>query len=338
MKETENDILNVCFCFTDSSGSYYKHPLVALTSIFENTTARVRAHLICDETVSEQHKQAFHQLAARYGHEVVTHAVPSIPEAVVENVKDGIGIGTVFRLFLTDIIQESSVLYLDCDVICTLDIRDVFDAKPDALPAAGAPDIGQRDDRQSTARLRGLGLDSGHYINAGVMLFNLDRMRTDYPDYARDTIASLARQRIKNVDQDALNIYFQNRKVDVCVLPEEFNFIVGFRDREFFKPEEYVGKILHYTRDKPWDALYPAALHYWKYYALAFSPEEAFARMEQLKKHKYIYLFNFILQKPGVRRMVNRAMQIAEQGVWPTLLDRLFPGRRKKRNAARRLG
>ena len=338
MKETENAVLNVCFCFKDSSGNYYIHTLVALTSIFENTTARIRVHLICDDTLSESSKQAFRQLVARYGHEVLIHAVPPLSEAVVNNVKGDFGIGTVFRLFLPGIIKENSVLYLDCDTICTLDIRDIFAAKPVALPAAGAPDVGQRADRESAARIRSLKLDPGHYVNSGVIVFDLERMRADYPDYTRATFACLEQQCLKYVDQDALNIYFQNRKVDICALPEEYNFIVGFRDREFFKPEEYAGKILHYTRDKPWDALYPAGLFYWKYYALAFSPEEAFARMEQLRKHKYAYLFNFTLQKPGIRRMINRALQIAEQGVWATLLDRLFPGRKKKKNAARRLG
>ena len=338
MKESDNTILNVCFCFTDRSGSYYIHTLVALTSIFENTTARIRVHLICDDTLSEDSKQAFHRLVARYGHEVLIHAVPPISDAVVNNVKGDFGIGTVFRLFLPGIIQERSVLYLDCDVICTLDIQDVFAAKPASLPAAGAPDIGQRDDRESAARIRSLGLDPGYYVNSGVIVFDLERMRADYPDYTRATFASLEQQCLKYADQDALNIYFQNRRVDICALPEAFNFVVGLRDREFFMPEEYAGKILHYTRDKPWDALYPAALFYWKYYALAFSSEEAFAGMERLKKHKYTYLFNFILKTPKIRRMVNRALQISEQGMWSTLLDRLLPGRRKKRNAARRLG
>ena len=76
MTQKQDDILNVCFCFSDLSGSYYRHPLVALTSVFENTKARIRAHILCDESASESSRDAFTGLAERYAQEAIIYAAP----------------------------------------------------------------------------------------------------------------------------------------------------------------------------------------------------------------------------------------------------------------------
>jgi len=76
MTQKQDDVFNVCFCFSDSSGSYYRHPLVALASVFENTKARIRTHILCDESTSSSSKDAFTGLAERYGQEAIIYAAP----------------------------------------------------------------------------------------------------------------------------------------------------------------------------------------------------------------------------------------------------------------------
>ena len=325
-------MLNVCLCFTDASGDYYRHPLVALTSVFENTTARIRAYVLCDESVTDAAKNAFIALAERYGQEVIIGAVPPISQSVLESTRAIFGKGTLYRLFLPELVQEKTLLYLDCDVVCTMDVAEIFSTDMSALPAAGVADTGMLYDAQSVRRLRGMGLEPARYVNAGVMLYNLDILRNDYPDYADTVFASIAEKKFYYPDQDALNIYFQGKGLNIAVLPEAYNYMIGPKDRAWLDPPEYAGKILHYTfGDKPWDALFPAALQYWKYYAVAFSCVDAFAGMDKLGKREHAHLFNFLLRKPKIRRMVNRISQIAEQGFWETVLDRLLPGRKKQK-------
>lgn len=327
----KDGVLNVCFCFTDSSGSYYKHPLVSLTSVFENTKNPVRAHLICDETLTEQARESFQRVAAHYGQEVIIHTAPAVPPSVNTHVSALFGPGSLYRLFMPELIQERLVLYLDCDTVCTMDISDVFATPMDALPAAGALDIGQHDDDHSIQRIKSLGLEPDRYINSGVILFNLDIIRQKYSDYKLSIFASISQKQYKFPDQDAVNVYFQNRTINASVLPEEYNYFIGIADRPYDDISACNGKILHYTREKPWDKFYPAALPYWKYYAIAFSCAEAFRGIESLGKYQYAHLISFVLRNRRTRKMVNRLWQISEQGILETLLDRLIPSRRRKK-------
>ena len=330
MTSSKSGVSNVCLCFTDGSGVYYKHSLVVLASVFENTRTPVRVHLVIDDTLSESGKEAFTALAKRYGHETIFHPVPPLPRAVVESVRGGYGIGTVFRLFIPELVQEEQVLYMDCDVVCTLDVAEILALDIGELPAAAVRDAGQLTSRH-LARLRGIGLDSTRYCNAGVVRLNLARIRADFPDYTQTMLDSLAGKKLSYVDQDALNLYFQARDCNICVLPDAYNYIISVADRAYLDPPAYAGKILHYTRDKPWAAIYPAALLYWKYYAIAFSGTEAFNAMERLGRHEYAHLHAFLLRTPRMRRMVNRAWQISEHGIIKTLLDRLVPSRKKQK-------
>lgn len=338
MAEQGDATLNICFCFTDGSGSYYRHPLVALCSVFENTKARVRAHILCDESVAEPTREAFAALAKRYEQEVVFYDVPDIAQTVLANVPVHFGKGTLYRLFLPELVHESLVLYMDCDIICTMNICEIFSINVGKIPVAGAVDIGQLDNEKDLRRQKELGFDPECYINAGVMLCNLDMLRKDYPDYAEAAFADIAEKQYKYADQDALNFYFQKKGLNIAALPESYNFLLGVRDCAWLAPSEYSGKILHYVRDKPWKALFPAAMEYWKYYSLAFSCQSAFAEIAKLGCHEYTHLYTFLLRNPWMRRIVGRAWQVEQEGIVETLLDRIFPRRRKQKNKERRKG
>lgn len=331
MTSEKDAILNICFCFTDSSGSYHKHPLVSLTSVFENTRNPVRAHLICDDTLTEQARESFQRLAAHYDQEVIIHSAPAVPQSVNAHVGALFGPGSLYRLFMPDLIQERLVLYLDCDTVCTMDIREIFATPMDALPAAGALDIGQHDDDESIQRIKNLGLKSDSYINSGVILFDLDVIRQKYCDYKVSIFDAISQKKYKFPDQDAFNIYFQNRTINTCILPEEYNYFIGIDDRPYDDIYACNGKILHYAREKPWEKFYPAALPYWKYYAIAFSCAEAFRGIESLGRYHHAHLISFVLRNRRTRKMVSRFWQISEQGILETLLDRLIPSRRRKK-------
>ncbi|MDR1491030.1 MAG: glycosyltransferase family 8 protein, partial [Desulfovibrio sp.] len=311
----QSDRLNICFCFTDESGEYYKNPLTAMSSIFENTRDPVRVHLICDETVDPEHRDIFTVLGGRYGQEIIFYHIPPVPQAVLGNTRSIFGKGTLFRLFIPELIHEERVLYLDCDVICTMDVRAVFDLPTGSVPMAGAPDTGLRGDRKLSLYLRSLGLDPKSYVNAGVLLMDLEKIRHGYAELKDRTLSFIAEKRgLRSPDQDALNKYFQSRNINICVLPENCNYLLGNGDNAYRTLPEYTGKILHYTGEKPWKTLYPAALVYWKYYARVFSCDDVFSAIEKLSMPEYAYLQSFVLQKPKVRRWLNRVYEISEYG------------------------
>lgn len=323
-------MLNICLVFTDASGEYYRHPMTALASVFENTKSRVRAHFLVDATVAEQSRRALESLCGRYGHEAVFYQAPEIPARVLKNVRPCFGIGALFRLFIQDLIREDMVLYLDCDIICTTDIADIFAHDMSGSCLGGVPDAGLCREKGNREYLRGIGADPDRYINGGVMLMHLKRLREVCPDFREDIYAMIEARNYAYMEQDAMNIYFRQKGEPPLLLPEKFDFLIGVEDRAYLPLPEYEDKVLHYTRDKPWKALYPAAFFYWKYYAAAFSAEEAFTAMEKLGRHEHEYLYGLTLRHPTLRRTLKRLFDIERQGVWSSALDRLFPGRRKR--------
>lgn len=340
------DAVHVCYCFTDSSGSYYKHPLTSMTSIFENTKHPVHIHIIHDETVTEHIRDIFKTTASRYGNEITFYTAPPLPKSVHDvAIGTPFGIGTLYRFYMQDLIQEKLVLYLDGDVIFTMDISNLLTltiperektliALMETLPVAGVLDMGLDENKRHIRRLKQLGIDPNTYINAGVILVNLDLLRNEYPEYQSTLFTMLSQNQYALLDQDVINIYFQQRKINICVLPEKYNYIMGICGRSYADLETCAGKILHYIIYKPWKIFYPTAFYYWKYYSIALSDSEAFREMERLEKHEYAPLIPFMLQHHHIRRWVKRAWEVSNQGLLNTILDRIFPFRRKKARLA----
>jgi lipopolysaccharide biosynthesis glycosyltransferase len=320
---------DICFAFTDESGTYHKHVLVALESVLRNASAPVRAHLLHDETLTPSMRGAFEALSARHRSDFRFYDAPDAGERALANARF-FGKGALFRLFAPQLIEADRLLYLDCDIVCGLDIDGIFTATPEEAVLAGVLDSGLSDSPSRLRQARALGIDPGGYFNSGVLLVNLNRLRRDYPDFTEAVLGIIAEKRPAFPDQDAMNAYCAGRNAATHFLPERFNYLVGAGDRAFLPSGDLAGKILHYTRDKPWNALYPAALAYWKYYAACFSPEEAFAGMQALGAHEYAHLYAYLLRAPKVRRMIGRVRDVDERGLSAALLDRLMPRRRAR--------
>jgi lipopolysaccharide biosynthesis glycosyltransferase len=322
-------VLDVCLCFNDAGGDYYRHPMVTLTSVVLNTRSPVRAHLLTDASLTGEARRAFGDLAVRLGCEILLYDSPEVDDAVVAKVPQCFGRGSLYRLFMPDLIQAGPVLYLDCDIVCALDIAPLFAKGLGGALVAGVTDRGVTEDARSRRRLRREGLSPESYVNSGVLLMDLDGLRRDCADMAPFVLEKIASRPLRYPDQDAMNAYFQEIGAGVRLLPEKWNFVIGSKDRAFLPCAEYRGKMLHYTRGKPWKLRYPAGLLYWEYYARCFSAAEAFAGMEALAPHDHEDLFRWLLLRPGMRRMVGRLHDIEARGLANALLDRIFPKRRK---------
>jgi len=113
---------------------------------------------------------------------------------------------TLIRLF-ADLVDgmPSKLLYLDADVMFNRDVHLLWDVDVSGYEYAAAPDH------------YGKYLIHPHYINAGVLLFNLDEMkRTGLLDKARGWIK---RKKLTFADQSAIIRSTTKRKL----LPQSFN-------------------------------------------------------------------------------------------------------------------
>lgn len=172
-----------------------------------------------------------------------------------------VSIATYFRLLLPSIMPANvdKLLYLDGDIICTGSLQELWNVDLNGFSAAAAPDM-RCNDKTIFERLS-LPLDS-EYLNAGVMLINLDWWRkNDVQNNALKYISENSDACLFH-DQDALNVVLHGtmRRISVRFNYQEHFFEpfekqknidgIHFDDIESSKNDL---RLIHYTgRKKPW--------------------------------------------------------------------------------------
>lgn len=179
---------------------------------------------------------------------------------------------TCYRFVIQDALPfYSKVLYLDCDVVVTGDIAELYDMDLDGNAVGAVPDVdflGNLNMKDGRTAAYASGPDSRlhmrdpfGYFQTGVLLMDLERMRDLH---TVDEWLRLARSpRFLHHDQDVLNMECEG---DVRYLPFEWNVLHNCGDRmhgvfDFAPVEAFLGyvesrkapKIVHYAGfDKPW--------------------------------------------------------------------------------------
>ena len=311
--------IHVALCFSDASGSYYKHALVTAASVLANTKSPVALHLVHDETLGPEAREAFKTLCDARGQRLCLHAAGDIPAETERNVLSRVGRGALFRIMLPALLTEDKILYLDCDVICNLDVAELWGMDLAGHYLGALPLTGEQ------ARLHGrrLGLRGRTCVNSGVMLMNLAKIRREIPDWAEKLFAVIQRNEKSIGDQEAMNIFFDDKEDAFLFLPERFNFRTGQKDNATLAFGEYKDKIIHFVGRKPWVELTSPGLWYWKYYAELFPEDDVFARMTPLEAYEHEYLLSFLLRRDSLRRWVNRLHEISEKGLLSALKKRI---------------
>ena len=259
------ETIHVALAVYDPRGTYSRHTGVVMTSIFENTQSPVRVHILHDETLSPVNRQNLRETARRYGQSLdfvdVTEHRKRLDERTLDLVRDTCSIGTLYRLFIPDTLPLGRVIYLDSDIVVNLDIRELWDIPLDGNCLAGVLDHSREKSERffsyEAVRARLLGCRLSSYVNAGVLVMDLNRIR-ERGDFFRAAMDWLARHRYSATlaDQDILNALFCG---DIKLIENKFNN----RDID----GDARGAIMHAIREpKPWTGLRGTPLEklYWK--------------------------------------------------------------------------
>ena len=172
---------------------------------------------------------------------------------------------TYFRLMMTEILplDVEKVLYLDVDIIVRKKLRDFYTTDIDNYIAAVCQDADHPTLTNAKERLFHRSGDM-RYFNAGVMLWNVKRLRENY-SFQRflDAAGDLGFQ-LQCADQEILNylLYDQVMYID----NEKYNFLVRGELSESDLPDDKA-LILHYATISPWQAGSKGALYriWWRY-------------------------------------------------------------------------
>ena len=268
-----SEVINI-LCATDEN--YAPYCGIMLTSLFEsNKDSHFIVYIFQDGSVTEVNVRKYERLAKKYGNEIV---LKTIDESMVKefpiNKNTHITIPTYYRLLAADLLPKDvhKVIYLDCDVIVVGDIKPLWEVSLDDMALAGAMDCGPSFD--NICNRLGYPVSFG-YINAGVLVFNLDYWREKG---LTERIFAFINEKIHNLtwmDQDALNGVLYKEKL---VLPVRYNFSIMFFYRYYWekylleRQQSYFEEcgnivIIHYQgKIKPWDFRhYKGAFYYnWK--------------------------------------------------------------------------
>jgi lipopolysaccharide biosynthesis glycosyltransferase len=181
---------------------------------------------------------------------------------------------TFFRLLLMEYLNYyDKCIYLDSDVLVNQDICELYDTELEGDYIAGVKAVAYvtRPDGGGDY-LKQTGLKSlDQYINAGVLVMNLKKMREDD---IKSKIEKLMFRCYPSQDQDILNIVCYDR---IRFLPFKYNVMTKYayydieKYEEIFSEEQIVDAwmkpaIIHYADIiKPWDAVLSIfAEHWWE--------------------------------------------------------------------------
>ncbi len=271
------DSIHVALAFCDPRGTFCRHAAVTIVSIYENAKIfPVCIHILHDETLTDFNRNALTSIADRYGQKILFHDVGNFLESRKIDVSrltiDGAK-GTLFRLFLPDIIETDKVIYLDCDIVVQMDIAELWGIPLDDFAVAAVRDVWSLDFQKGKKVAWRLGLvwdlleiPHDSYFNAGVLLMNLKKIREKYDFLPRvEEFYAKFRKGITLADQDCLNWIFRGDKL---LIDERFNHI----DVSGVTKETLDGSIWHMAGGsaKPWTSYTRPLVDdlYWKYLRL----------------------------------------------------------------------
>ena len=256
-----------------------KHCAVAIKSILDNinTRQKIKFFIVHDKSFLDFNKG----LLSNY-------ETPYISvEYLQVNISDfsfyplnrpHISIATYYRLALHKILPANvrKIIYLDADLVVMDSLVELWSIDLESNYLAGSPDEG------GVLQMRRLGLPLSHnYINAGICVMNIAKMREVDLDNLYAEALYKNYELITLQDQDILNITFVNK---IKRIHPRWNV-----QSRFYKPNELEyaytqvelneaaldPAIIHFSdREKPWQ---PACRHtlksFYKYYEEQIEPE-----------------------------------------------------------------
>ncbi|WP_300260521.1 glycosyltransferase family 8 protein [uncultured Cloacibacillus sp.] len=251
-----SDVIHIALAFCDPKGTYCRHVSVVMASIFANTSSTVCIHIVHDNTLRIDNKAKLQELADSYNQAIDFINIDNIFEgnrADVGRLSAKGAKGMLFRLLIPDIINESKLIYLDCDIVVNLDIAELWRIPLEGHAVAVARDVvslncinGGRVGWRTRQLWNLWRIRCGEYFNSGVILMNLEKIRTQYNFFAEvEAFYSKFKKCTTFADQDCLNYIFADDKL---LIDERFNRI----DTCGADDDNVKGFIWHMAGEKPW--------------------------------------------------------------------------------------
>lgn len=231
-------MINVCLSCDDN---YSKHAGVVIASILANAKSGDNLNFyILDGGITENNKQKIRTLTSIKGCKINFIQVYERMFEEYKKVKTHkyVTLATYFRLKLPTILPAvSRVIYLDCDMIVEESLEKLFNKYLGNCAIAGVHDIKNRRVQENPT-----------YVNAGMLLMDLDNMRSQNLEEKFLKWTNEHIDTIKTGDQEIINEVCRG---NILLIEDEWNV----QSSNFTNRSSYTNspKIIHYVSErKPW--------------------------------------------------------------------------------------
>lgn len=256
--------MNIAFCFDNN---YYVPARIMVESLLIHNSGENITFYSFRNNLSKSSMDGMRDLIEQYGahltwlefHESTLELIRKMPIPC-----EHISMASYYRLLIPYVINESvdKLLYLDCDILVRDNILSGYNIDIEGYTIAGVSDL---NGEAFQARLN----LNGDYVNAGVLLMNIPRIREKYS--LEVMLSEMSRimflPECKMGDQDMINILFDQ---EIEKLPRAYNYQKLIQKKYILKNKKELDevKIVHFiTGSKPWQGTYcfPFMREYYKY-------------------------------------------------------------------------
>lgn len=255
--------INIAFCFDHNLTHQVQVTTASLLDYRESEETHYHIYCVCTEEAASVERKLSGIIEARDRESCLIMKVVDNPYRDAYEVRN-ISTGTYLRLELPRLLPEvDRILYTDVDVLFRESLSELWQTSLEGKFLAavrGGANLSDQWERNSKQPYwRHLDKMRGNYINAGVTLMNLARIRAE--DLDRQW-REWTKEKLYYQDQDILNITCQGA---IAYLPLKYNCLAYMTDEDYDKCisegvhsaqecEEARRRpvIIHYAGDKPW--------------------------------------------------------------------------------------
>ena len=253
--------MNIFFAVNDS---YVDQLLVSIISVLKNNQNIKINFYVLSSDFSKESKLKIDNIRIRYDNWEIQYIVPDVN--IFSSFKlniEYITIETYFRYLIADLVPNlDKCLYLDADLVVNGSLKDLYNTEIEEYYCAGVRDL-YIDEINYKNKINFNHTDL--YINAGVLLMNLSKIRQDNIVLKLIDNTTFLKDKILFQDQDIINITF---KGNIKEIDSIYNFTSSNVKYEKYKRQNAI--VIHFTgAQKPWHIGCKHKLkHIWEKYCL----------------------------------------------------------------------
>ncbi len=247
--------MNIVFCINNQ---YADKAAVVMTSVLDHHRSDTVHFYILSSDLSDDNLAILRKVARQATVDRIDIPADRVRDLTVNIAY--ISPETYYRYFIAEVLpQADRALYLDTDLIVKGNLTGLYQTDLTGYDLAGVEDMFIRDKGYKSD----IGLTSSDvYVNGGVLLMNLDQMRTDRVGQKCVEQTKALTGKILYQDQDIINLVCRGK---IKAVDSIYNMTSRNMRREKSKLKQAC--ILHYTgAKKPWQTRVIQG-HVWKHYA-----------------------------------------------------------------------